>query len=257
MRVSTLLVASAASVMAQDASGPHTGSRGNATVTNNNPSNVTYIATLPSSAFAAGAFPDGGNFVGSVSAEAGPGGVGVTYHVNISHLPSTGGPFMYHVHTHPVPPNGNCSGTLGHLDPFDRKDQPPCDPNLKETCQVGDLSGKYGNISLDPYTATYHDLYSSLDSSSESFIGNRSIVLHFANTTRITCANFTVAEATLTPANRTTPAPTGTRTGSGAGSPSNEPSSRVTVSAASGHSAGAAALGVGALGVLAAIVLAL
>jgi len=41
----------------------------------------------------------------------------------------------------PVPADGNCSGTLAHLDPFIRGEKPPCDASAPQTCQVGDLSG--------------------------------------------------------------------------------------------------------------------
>jgi hypothetical protein len=53
---------------------------------------------------------------------------------------------VYHIHAYAVPADGNCSGTLGHLDPFVRGESPPCDPTQPQTCQVGDLSGKHGNI---------------------------------------------------------------------------------------------------------------
>ena len=33
---------------------------------------------------------------------------------------------------------------MGHLDPFDRGEQPPCDSSEPASCQVGDLSGKHG-----------------------------------------------------------------------------------------------------------------
>lgn len=42
--------------------------------------------------------------------------------VNFTGFPSESayGPFVYHVHALPVPANGNCSATMGHLDPTDR-----------------------------------------------------------------------------------------------------------------------------------------
>lgn len=58
----------------------------------------------------------------------------------------------YHIHQEPVPASGNCSGTLAHFDPYVRGEQPPCDPTTPANCQVGDLSGKHGNVSSDPYS---------------------------------------------------------------------------------------------------------
>jgi hypothetical protein len=53
---------------------------------------------------------------------------------------------VYHIHAYPVPSDGNCTGTLAHLDPYIRGESPPCDPTEPQTCQVGDLSGKHGTI---------------------------------------------------------------------------------------------------------------
>jgi len=61
---------------------------------------------------------------------------------------------VYHIHDEPVPASGNCTQTLAHLDPFIRGEDPPCDASAPETCQVGDLSGKYGKIpSLPGFSA--------------------------------------------------------------------------------------------------------
>jgi len=100
---------------------------------------------------------------------------------------------VYHLHVAPVPANGNCTATLAHLDPFARGEDPPCDKNHLETCQSGDLSGKYGDIpeGKDTFEASYVDLYSSTLEGLGSFFGNRSIVFHYANKTRVSCANFT------------------------------------------------------------------
>lgn len=76
---------------------------------------------------------------------------------------------------------------------------PPCNPaDGLDTCQVGDLSGKYGKITSDPFNASYVDLYASLVPGLGSFFGNRSLTIHFANTTRITCANFTLVPGSAT-----------------------------------------------------------
>jgi len=80
---------------------------------------------------------------------------------------------------------------LAHLDPFIRGEATPCNPEAPATCQVGDLSGKHGAAdSGTTFEDTYVDPYVSLKEGPGSFFGNRSIVLHFANKTRITCANF-------------------------------------------------------------------
>ncbi|RFU28771.1 hypothetical protein B7463_g7556, partial [Scytalidium lignicola] len=174
---------------AETTSGPVTGQLGNATVVKNNPVGKMYMATLPTTEFFN---PDNprGNIKGSIIATAHPNGTGVDFQISFSNLPTSGGPFPYHIHTSSVPANGNCTETLGHLDPFERGEDPPCDSTLPQTCQVGDLSGKYGKITSDPFTAAYTDLYASTLSGLGSFFGNRSFVIHFANTTRISCANF-------------------------------------------------------------------
>ncbi len=52
-----------------------------------------------------------------------------------------------------MPANGNCSATLAHQDPYIRGEIPPCNATAPETCQVGDLSGKHGNITSLSYSA--------------------------------------------------------------------------------------------------------
>jgi hypothetical protein len=99
---------------------------------------------------------------------------------------------VYHIHAYPVPADGNCTGTLAHLDPYIRGETPPCDPSMPATCQVGDLSGKYGTINGTSASLTYHDPYVSLQPGLGAFFGNRSFVVHYANTTRLACANFSL-----------------------------------------------------------------
>lgn len=95
----------------------------------------------------------------------------------------------YHIHV-AAAENGNCTATKGHLDPTNRGDKPPCDASQPATCQVGDLSGKYGKITEDPFTAEYTDPFATLMEGSDSFFGDRSFVIHFENGTRLTCGNF-------------------------------------------------------------------
>lgn len=179
-----------------------------------------YTATLPEKEFFNPADPRG-NVKGSVSATAGPGGVGVAFTVSISNLPTSGGPFLYHLHVNPVNSSGSCASALAHLDPFIRGEKPPCDPTAPQTCQVGDLSGKYGKITSDPFTASYVDPYASILPGIGAFFGNRSLVVHFANTTRITCANFALVSG----------APSYTPTGSNA-TVTSKPPAQFTGSAA-------------------------
>jgi hypothetical protein len=101
---------------------------------------------------------------------------------------------------------------LAHLDPFIRGEQPPCDPSLPETCQVGDLSGKYGKVTSDPYSIQYTDLYNSIEEGLGSFFGNRSIVFHFANATRIACGIFKEVSSNGTKPNNDTSSATPTTT---------------------------------------------
>jgi hypothetical protein len=53
---------------------------------------------------------------------------------------------VYHIHEKPVPADGNCTGTGAHLDPYKRGEVPICDAAKPESCQTGDLSGKFGNF---------------------------------------------------------------------------------------------------------------
>jgi len=182
---------------AQSTTFPVTGILGNATVVENNPIGVVYTATLPTTEFF-NPSDSRGNVKGSVSAVANDNGTGVTFSVSFSNLPTSGGPFLYHIHSAPVPADGNCTGTLAHLDPYIRGEMPPCNATLPQTCQVGDLSGKHGKIISDPFTASYSDDFASTVDGIGAFFGNRSITLHFGNTTRITCANFTLAASGTT-----------------------------------------------------------
>lgn len=99
---------------------------------------------------------------------------------------------VYHIHAAPLDAAGNCTKALAHLDPYQRGEQPPCDSAQPQNCQVGDLSGKHGNITTSPFHATYIDLYTSTEQGIGSYFGNRSLVVHSNNATRLNCANFTL-----------------------------------------------------------------
>lgn len=172
-------------------SGPQTGELGDALEVLNNPVGVVYKATFPESASFKPAYPDGGNIKGEIVAVAEPGGKGVRFTVKLSNLPQAKLDLPYHLHVAPVPEDGNCTKTLAHLDPFIRGEATPCDKTAPATCQVGDLSGKHGVIPAgSEYETSYVDLYASTLEGIGAFFGNRSVVIHYPNKTRITCANF-------------------------------------------------------------------
>ncbi|PVH71520.1 hypothetical protein DL98DRAFT_435035 [Cadophora sp. DSE1049] len=154
-----------------------------------NPTGVVYEADLPPDPFfTKGAF--NGNIKGSIRAEAPDDGNGVLFTVRFENFSIEGGPFLYHLHAMPVPSGGNCTETLAHLDPYIRGESPPCDASTPQTCQVGDMSGKHGKVTQDPFEAGYLDPFLSLKVGDAAFFGNLSLVVHFGNATRITCANF-------------------------------------------------------------------
>jgi hypothetical protein len=119
----------------------------------NNPAGAAYLAGI-------GADNPYGSVKGGIivtNAE----GEGTQFSINFWDLPAEGGPFcglnnsftifangnkVYHIHTGTVPDNGNCTATGGHLDPFNRGETPACDSTNPASCQVGDLSGKYGQM---------------------------------------------------------------------------------------------------------------
>ena len=74
------------------AKGPVTGTLGNASIVEDNPPGLIYMATLPTKGFFNPADPRG-NIKGSVSATANPDGIGVSFQVNFENLPTSGGPF--------------------------------------------------------------------------------------------------------------------------------------------------------------------
>ncbi|KAI1432814.1 superoxide dismutase [Xylaria sp. CBS 124048] len=167
-----------------------TGQLGDALVVTNNPIGKSAVAVLPAQPFTQGSLE--GNIEGFVQVTTGEGGVGVDFEVFLSNLPKEGAPFLFHIHVDPVDETGNCTNTLAHLDPYIRGEAPPCDPGRPQACQIGDLSGKYGAITSDPYTAQFHDDFLSMVEGPGSYFLNRSLVIHYSNATRITCANFEI-----------------------------------------------------------------
>jgi len=192
-----------------------TGLGGTATVQTNLPA-ATYMAELPDSMFD----PLVGTVIrGSIMAVGTANGV--QFSVNLTGLPdqATYGPFPWHIHNLPVPADGNCTSTLGHLDPTNRGELYMCDASAPESCQVGDLAGKHGGkiMAEGVFQTSFVDPFLSTDPSSPAFFGGLGFVIHTGNTTRLTCANFETMNANGTMGNGTTanttmgpsPTPTG------------------------------------------------
>ena len=179
----------------------------------------------------------------------------VLVNVNIAGLPSVGGPFPYHIHQKPVPADGNCTGTLLHLNPY--HGAPNATSNAGQ--EVGDLASKHGKMEGPSYQASYVDNYISLDSADPAYIGGLSVVIHFLNNTRITCANLTIDEgvssSTTVSGSKTSTivkpsggASNSSDSGSGSKNTSSHSSSNFAASVgATGFAAGIAAIGLGLL----------
>lgn len=178
MRTSVISLLAAASIASAQSSSAITP----APKVTGNPVAASYVAELPAKA--------NSPLKGHIKAVTADDGVGVKFTVHFEGLPTVGGPFMYHLHEKPVPENGNCTATGAHLDPYKRGEVPICDATKPDTCQTGDNSGKYGNITAQSWDQEYVDPYSSTIPGSPAYFGNLSFVLHLSNKTRIGCANF-------------------------------------------------------------------
>ncbi|CDO96203.1 unnamed protein product [Kluyveromyces dobzhanskii CBS 2104] len=94
---------------------------------------------------------------------------------------------QYHIHEKPVnQSDSTCASTKEHLNPYNGV--VPCGKDISK-CEVGDLSGKYGNIDSSYYETEYLDPYLSLIKGSPSYVGGKSITLHYTNGTRFACAD--------------------------------------------------------------------
>ncbi|KAF2222917.1 superoxide dismutase [Elsinoe ampelina] len=160
------------------------GASTDAPIVRNNPLGATYQAVVT----ATNKSTINGNIVVSTN----PTHEGANVQVNLEGLPSTGGPFTWHIHKAPIPENGNCTAALTHLDPYGRGETPACDAANPASCEVGDQSGKWGKMGLNgtSYSANYIDPYLALLPTDPAFVGGKSIVIHYPNKTRIACANF-------------------------------------------------------------------
>ncbi|KAF2681799.1 Cu,Zn superoxide dismutase-like protein [Lentithecium fluviatile CBS 122367] len=170
-----------------------TGPGGTATAQTKLPA-ATYRADLPDTMFN---LLVGTVIRGSVVAVGTPDGV--QFSVNLTGLPDQAlyGPFPWHIHNLPVPTDGNCTSTLGHLDPTNRGELYMCDAAAPETCQVGDLAGKHGGkiTAQGSFQTSFLDAFLSTEPGSASFFGGLGFVVHTGNTSRLTCANFEMVEA--------------------------------------------------------------
>ncbi|RLV93651.1 Cell surface Cu-only superoxide dismutase 5 [Spathaspora sp. JA1] len=162
----------------------------NAPVSTDSPQGVTYVAKFVPNSHS--------NISGTVEFEAAKNG-SVLVNVDVNGLPSQGGPFPYHIHEKPVPSDGNCTGTLGHLNPFNGS----MTSTVAAGKEAGDLAGKHGNITASPFQTSYVDNYISLNPSNPAYIGGLSVVIHANDNSRLTCANIT-EEAVVNKSNGTT-----------------------------------------------------
>ena len=144
-------------------------------------------------------------------------------------------PPVYQIHVDPVPTSGDCAPTLGDLDPYERGDSPVCEASQPATCQVGDLSGKHGEMAPEAdsgFQVAYLELYVSTEPGLNSFFGNRSIVIQAHNLTRLACANFKLADGSPTP----TPVSGGSTSSTSAAGPASSSGSSVAASSTAGSS---------------------
>ena len=105
--------------------------------------------------------------------------------IDLEGLPSSGGPFPFHIHEKAVPESGNCTATGGHFNPYNGS-MTATAPAAKE---VGDIAGRHFNITGETFSAEIDDNYISLNPDSKAYIGGLSVVIHSSNNSRLTCAN--------------------------------------------------------------------
>ncbi|KAJ2499733.1 hypothetical protein GGI11_007935 [Coemansia sp. RSA 2049] len=120
---------------------------------------------------------------------------GLTLYVSASGL-TKGAKYPFHIHTNFVPTNGNCTGTLGHLNPYNINTTTgvyKCDPsNIQTTCEIGDLSGIFGSMVGDAdgkFDAKFDATL--LSFSGKTSILDRSVVIHNSAGDRVACGNIT------------------------------------------------------------------
>ncbi|KFX97552.1 hypothetical protein V490_02732 [Pseudogymnoascus sp. VKM F-3557] len=174
---STLILAVASALVATSAA--------EAPKVTGNPAGVTYKAEIPTG--------NANGVEGSVEITSGKNGDGTDIAYTFS-LPKEGGPFSFHIHVNPVDSTGNCTSTGGHLNPYNASDE-PCDTDSLEDCEVGDLTGKLGSkLQSGETNGRTADAFTSVVEGTPAFVGNRSIVVHAADKSRLACANFALVK---------------------------------------------------------------
>ena len=87
--------------------------------------------------------------------------------VDLTGLPSGVGPYPYHVHEKPVPESKNCTATGMHFNPFNGSTTAKTPAAL----ELGDLSGRHGNITSESFEVEYDDSYISLNTVKLTLVG--------------------------------------------------------------------------------------
>lgn len=149
----------------------------------NNPIGTVAVADFPS----VGTYPLTKGYVYFYS----PKGKEVHVHLDMTGLPKSGGPFVYHIHENAIS-DDNCETAGLHFNPFGAN--PNCD-NQEDLslCQVGDLSGKHGSINATCFATTYVDPFLSLNDSVNDIVG-KSVVFHYGDLTKFACATIQLAD---------------------------------------------------------------
>ncbi|KAJ2613011.1 hypothetical protein H4S08_002440 [Coemansia sp. RSA 1365] len=121
-------------------------------------------------------------------------GKGLQLSINATGL-DKGAEYPFHVHVDPVPKDGNCTATGGHLDPYDIKaaagEKYKCSKtNILKTCELGDLAGIFGNmVGDDKGNASGDFVATELAFGTKNTILDHSIVIHNSDGDRVACAN--------------------------------------------------------------------
>lgn len=115
--------------------------------------------------------------------------------VSISGLPA--GLHPYHIHEHGVV-GGDCASALEHFNPTNIPSTTHCDRiHPKKTCQMGDLSAKYGPLSEGKIKLAFYEPFLKFSPQKMSIIG-KSVVIHSPDLKRIACGNIESASASTT-----------------------------------------------------------
>ena len=113
-----------------------------------------------------------------------------------------------------MPSDGDCAATGGVLDVNECGTTHTCDPTEPQSCQIGDLSGKHGQIMPNVYGgygAEYIDDFIATFSGVRIYIGDKSVLVLDNNGTTLGCANITEVGPNV----YFSPLPTGPETGNG------------------------------------------